>query len=381
MILEAIKYTRLKGQPKEWTVVGRDGGLVHFGNINLLIGKNAAGKSRTLSVIREISGLFAGVVKLPKTPYDDEEFYLVFKDEDDSYEYYLLFENRQVITETLKYNEQEILNRTGEKGTIFSTISGKTESFTLDTQFLSTTLHDKETYPRLEKLYRWSKTLATGGAFTNQFEKSYSLDNLSELEQIKEISANSPISLMHSFFVGKQMFGDEFVNNIKKDMSVLQYPIEFIDIREGRSGYAIYVKEEELDAMTSQKEMSQGMFRTLAFIIRLNLALLSKISVCVLVDDMGEGLDFDRSKLLIDLLIKNINKSNIQMFITTNDRYIMNKLPLKYWSVIERSPKKSVFYNYQNSKDVFDDFKYTGLSNFDFLATDFYLHGFSGTEE
>ena len=28
-------------------------------------------------------------------------------------------------------------------------------------------------------------------------------------------------------------------------------------------------------------------------------------------------------------------------------------------------------HNYENSKAAFDDFKFTGLSNFDFLASDF----------
>ncbi|MDB9313022.1 hypothetical protein PN462_07905 [Spirulina sp. CS-785/01] len=54
----------------------------------------------------------------------------------------------------------------------------------------------------------------------------------------------------------------------------------------------------------------------------------------------------------------------------------MNKVPLEYWSVIQRLPKKSLFYNYQNSKKVFEEFDYTGLSNFDFLSSEFYIAGF-----
>lgn len=106
------------------------------------------------------------------------------------------------------------------------------------------------------------------------------------------------------------------------------------------------------------------------------MALLSKESACILVDDIGEGLDFDRSSLLMNMIVEKIQESNIQMFITTNDRYIMNKIPIEYWSVIERKPKVSVFYNYYNSRKIFDDFKFTGLNNFDFLTTDFYLKGF-----
>ena len=66
----------------------------------------------------------------------------------------------------------------------------------------------------------------------------------------------------------------------------------------------------------------------------------------------------------------------MQFFMTSNDRHVMNQISLKYWSVISRDRTKSIFYDYQNSKETFDDFKYTGLNNFDFLTTDFYKEGF-----
>ena len=65
---------------------------------------------------------------------------------------------------------------------------------------------------------------------------------------------------------------------------------------------------------------------------------------------------------------------------STNDRYIMNQINLKYWSVIDRQGAKSVFYNTFNSGSIFEDFKYTGLNNFDFFSTDFYREGF-GVDE
>jgi hypothetical protein len=99
-----------------------------------------------------------------------------------------------------------------------------------------------------------------------------------------------------------------------------------------------------------------------------------------LIDDIGEGLDYDRSKGLIDLIIEKVKGSFVQVIMTTNDRFVMNKISLEYWSVIERIPKKSLFYNYRNSKETFDEYKYSGLSNFDFLATDFYLTGFEKEE-
>jgi hypothetical protein len=47
---------------------------------------------------------------------------------------------------------------------------------------------------------------------------------------------------------------------------------------------------------------------------------------------------------------------------------------------IERQPGLAKLHNIYNSKEIFDDFKFTGLNNFDFFATKFYMEGF-GNEE
>lgn len=378
MILEAIKYIRLRGKSKEWAIEGQDGDLVHFGNINLIVGKNAAGKSRTLAIIRDIASLLTGSHKLAETVYSSAEYQLVFKEKTTVYEYSFSYENKEITNELLTVNGENELDR--KNNLLYSNTSQKQEHFDFDSKQLSTSNGAVSVNSSLKELFEWGESLKNA-AFTNQIEKSYLLDDLSKLDDEISSHIKEPILLLSTFWKGKQLFGDEFLNQIRKHMNTLGYPIQMVDILESSNGYGFYVKEEELDDVTSQIEMSQGMFRALSFIILLNYALMSNMSVCVLVDDLGEGLDFDRSKILIDLLVKNLNKSNLQIFITTNDRYIMNKIPLKYWSVLKRYPKKSVFYNYYNSKKIFDDFKYTGLSNFDFLATDFYVKGFDDTQE
>jgi hypothetical protein len=99
---------------------------------------------------------------------------------------------------------------------------------------------------------------------------------------------------------------------------------------------------------------------------------LKKLSTTILIDDIGEGLDFDRSSRLIKLLIEIAEKNdNIQLIMSTNDRFVMNNVPLEYWQVIQRNGGECKVFNYQNSKGKFDEFEYTGLNNFDFLRTDF----------
>ena len=105
--------------------------------------------------------------------------------------------------------------------------------------------------------------------------------------------------------------------------------------------------------------------------VRIWCAILSGRPSCILIDDIGEGLDFDRSCALIELLMKKATHSQVQLVMSTNDRFVMNKVPLEAWSVLQREGGTVRVRNYQNSRAIFDDFKFTGLSNFDFLATDF----------
>lgn len=159
-----------------------------------------------------------------------------------------------------------------------------------------------------------------------------------------------------------------------KIKNITTISIKFISV------FGLAVDESDLSDVTDQTEMSQGMFRALSLLIQLNYSILSKSPSCILIDDIGEGLDYERAKNLIDLIIEKVKDTNIQVIMTTNDRFIMNKIPLEFWSVIQRLPGKALFYNYQNSKETFDEFKYSGLSNFDFFETQFFITGFEKEE-
>ncbi|GAB4299779.1 MAG: hypothetical protein Fur0025_39010 [Oscillatoriaceae cyanobacterium] len=58
---------------------------------------------------------------------------------------------------------------------------------------------------------------------------------------------------------------------------------------------------------------------------------------------------------------------------TSNDEYIMNGVPLEYWSVIERTSGQVKLHNYFNAEDKFKQFEFLGLNNFDFFTSEFAL--------
>jgi len=49
----------------------------------------------------------------------------------------------------------------------------------------------------------------------------------------------------------------------------------------------------------------------------------------------------------------------------------MNAVPLEEWTVLQRDKNVVKARNHQNSRAAFERFESTGLSNFDFFATDF----------
>ena len=91
----------------------------------------------------------------------------------------------------------------------------------------------------------------------------------------------------------------------------------------------------------------------------------------ILIDNFREGLDFDRANKLANYLFEKSNELGIQIITASNDRFLMNSIDIEHWNILKRKGSQVKAYNYQNSKEVFDNFNFTGLSNFDFFAMDF----------
>ncbi len=379
MILESLKYIRQEGRPNEWAIEGKNGDLIKFDNINLFVGKNAVGKSRSLAILHEIADILSLKKAISDLKFPDSKYHIILKEDNITYEYILSIEKHLIADEVLWVKGIEKFNR--KKSKIYSEISKSFDKLDIEDTSVFTSIQNKDKdYPYIPEIFEWSNALKNY-AFTNQHEKNNLIKQEDELDSLQPIKDFSPSNIIKLFFKGKRDFGQPYIDSIISDLHTIGFDVTSVDLAKEKSGIGISVQEEELAEPTLQQEMSQGMFRALSFFIQLEFALLSKVSVCLLVDDLGEGLDYERSKTLIDLAIYKMNNSNIQLFIASNDRYIMNKIPLRYWSVIERKPKASIFYDYHNSREIFDDFKYTGLNNFDFLASDFYLQGFKNEEE
>jgi energy-coupling factor transporter ATP-binding protein EcfA2 len=375
MLLKSLVYSQYEGHPNEWDLEG-----FSLSNINLLVGKNASGKSRTINVISGLGNLVSGDIKLQ---FRTGNYKATFENEGETITYILKYENSKVVSEKMTVGSKPKLDRNlNGKSEIWSEDEGKFLNFKPPENVLAcVNRRDKVQHPFFEDLYQWGK-----GLRHYKFGEKMGKEFLAPLEEDAEESklnlkdSNLVVSI---FSKGERKFGEDFKKKIKFDMGKLGYEIDDINIGVPKGltfgGPPIYaplqgfiLKESDLLGSTEQNDISQGMFRALSLIIQLNFSQLASIPSCILIDDIGEGLDYDRSIALIKLVIEKANTSSIQLIMSTNDRFVMNNVPLEYWAVILRASNKPKIYNYENAKNKFDEFELTGLSNFDFFSSGFF---------
>jgi predicted ATPase len=185
------------------------------------------------------------------------------------------------------------------------------------------------------------------------------------------------------FRKGKRDFPDRFATAVRDDMNAIGYDVEKVDVMPPTDvsvmvpfgtkiePLILFAQERDLPCVTQQNEMSQGMFRALSVLILLNYAAIASRPSCIIIDDIGEGLDFERSCKLIDVIRKKAAASDVQLVVSTNDKFVMNEVPLEEWSVLRRQGNHVSVLNHDNSRAIFEEFRFTGLSNFSFFEMDF----------
>lgn len=372
MKLVSLKYSEFEGDDREWNL-----NSLTFDNINLIVARNATGKSRTLRVIDTIAKLLSGKIKdgLASGRFD---VFFVDQNTNKQYSYHMELQEKKVISEILKIDDKLHINR--QQGKIpemyFDNLGDKNKLYPFQPpeSEVACAKRDALLHPYLRPLYEWAEATRLYD-FSGDMGKSQLAIFTENGEKVDD---GDPIRVVAIFNEGRNIFKDPFVKSIITDMQFLGYNLSELYLRKPyliknqvHDIQGLVVQECDLPCSTDQLVMSSGMFSALSLIIHINYLQFKNVGGCVLIDDIGEGLDFERSCSLVNLLRQKAKDSNFQLIMTTNDRFIMNAVPLDEWSVLSRNGNHVAIFNYQNSKEIFDEFKFTGLNNFDFLATDF----------
>jgi len=382
MIIKHFSYKEFFDRPNKWVLSD-----FYLNNkVNLLVGRNATGKTRTIERISALAGLLIGQQHLSLETIDSVVFSVAFSDSLHEYSYSLETKNRNIVSEEFKMDNNTKLKRSSDgTGSMYYEKEERYISFQIsDNRLITTFRRDNIQHPYLESLFKWADGLRCyyfGSSRDMGQRNMLATVNLDEFLN-GDFNIHETFRINELYLRAKKEFGDAFNIKIINYMQEIDYDISSLAvdknpytavIEEDKSPiYMLCVMERDRNANLYQTGMSQGMFRALSLLIQITYNVMKNVASTILIDDIGEGLDYDRSTKLIKLLIELAEKNNnIQLIMSTNDRYVMNNVPFKYWQYIERKGGECTVYNYQNKKEKFDEFKYTGLNNFDFLSTDF----------
>lgn len=329
-----------------------------FQPVNLIVGKNAVGKSRL------IKGLSNAVQHISQATDNKNETSFgatfVFSSGTEQVIYLFSYLNGKVATERLLINNnpnnhfESLLERNAE-GTLLhgEAINPPEDKLVLHVR------RDTVQYPYFEKIVSWAESVC-GQRFN-------------EMDYAGDYGTYSSFSNFDSnLFEIVKSLPDDAMNRIISQANALDYPIQSIVPYEyGDNLKIVYFKERDVQGGLMFFQLSKGMFRTLYLLIYMEyLANIKKPSM-LLVDDLCEGLDYDRSTRLGRIVFKFCLQHGIQLIASSNDSFLMDVVDLKYWNILQRKGSEIEGINHINHPDLFDDFEFTGLNNFDLFSSDY----------
>jgi len=386
MYLESLSFIKKPINGSGWEINN-----CNFNKVNLVAGQNASGKTRLLKAIDTLVNILLDNNKkvIAKFYFNWE---IILKEKDNVYIYRLEIKDTTVVYEKLLINNEEYFSRDiSGKGQIkYESKKNLKLDFEIEKDKIAIeSKRDKKQHPSLELIFNWINSVYMynfGGTLgRNTFiapKTNIDEDNISN-----EISKNDK-AVVFKFEKGLEKYKQKFKDDIIKDFNSIGYSIVDIDTTRNNELFKkledsefpipsiLHIKEKNIDDKIYQQEISQGMFRVLSLIIQIKyLEYELDEGTTILIDDIGEGLDFERANNLIKYLIKNIEqfKDKIQLIMTTNDRLVMNNVPLEHWIIVDKDNNGKInFYSEKTHPENFENFEDVGLNNFNFFSGEYY---------
>ncbi len=360
--MKLIKYKFSLQDSDKYSVNQVNFDWVDLQDTNLFVGKNASGKTTLTQVLTTVKNTL-----LPSSSLATGDLCIELKSEDGrifKYEVECGIKNdsTEVVKENLSINGRPFLER-DESTTAIRTATE--DSFIFINPPINNTViqvrRDAKQHPFFEELALWAKgiylikfadahpnsLLFGNNAGINSKEISNAIESLTELEKAQIL--------------------DEF--------NTLGYEVRLINfVKEGEQT-VLYIQQEGVKFSIRQDAMSQGMFRSLLLLIYLQYLIEKQGATLIIIDDLCEGLDYDRATILGKLVFAKMKSKQIQFISTSNDSFLMNAIDIKEWNIITRYENKITSFNYENSRQQFEQFQFTGLNNFQLFASNYLIEG------
>jgi len=349
MKLKSFSYER-----SDWHVM-----LPSITGQNLLVGKNATGKSMIIHTLSEVISVILQTVPFSIT--DSYHTELVWEEGESTYLYFFRIEKGKVEEERFRVrkdnSEEEYIQRYGET----SLLNGETVNAP-ENKLIIHVRRDTVQFPFIEDIVQWAENVL-GFSFN---EIDVSGDNMTEAWFVGHKIA------LYDIINKLQSKGESVIDGLKTKMSEIGYHIHRIQPFDVNDNFKfIFVEEENVHVPLFYRTMSKGMYRAL-----FTLSLLTYIAddprpSMLLIDDFCEGLDYDRSILLGKYVYGFCAQKDIQLFTSSNDSFLMDVVSLDSWHILQREGSNVEVINRTTNPSLFEDFEFTGLRNFDLFSSDF----------
>lgn len=342
--------------------------LILSPEINLIAGKNAVGKTKTL---QEISAI-ADLISKKKDGIDFKENFKLkatFKKEEEAikYEYSINGNDGKDIEKLEVFNNNDhgnlLVDRLLEENKlthckVFNVLNNEFEDFFPPNKTLAVHLRDVKKHPYLEDLFSWAENVLYidfKSIKNDVFSTIYNAPGFANISEgrfenlFHEIEHNSSLQ-----------------ESIRGDFNAIGYDIRQITYSSEHQPYHLIKFQETSGNLNITYDLlSSGMKSAFSIIALINYYLHKEAPLTLLIDDLGEGLDYERASKLTKLLAEKLKNSNITLVVSSNECYLMDYVDFKSWNILQRKGSIVKAYNYANSKDTFDDLEFSGLSNFD----------------
>lgn len=334
---------------------------IALNQINLIVGKNSVGKSTLTHSIHNFCRMITQ--KIPGFIIGKHDFTFTSNKGDEIH--YEVDHNGRWIEEKLTLGEEVVLERTLEKTRIKSfTNDKKNEIAPPNNKLVLQVRRDKKEYPFFEDIVSWAEN-------TSLFK--FGLLSPEDLK-FRDRSLDRTAGFIDVIPYDVKQMDENDKKLLFQEMALLDYSLEKLGVENlGRQNSIIYIFEKGIEGPLFHPQLSQGMLRTLFLLIFVNARIKEGKMSTLIIDDLCEGLDFERAKKLGKLLLRKIQDTKIQLIATSNDNFLMDVFPIKYWNILTREKSMIKTANYQNNKEKFDEFKFTGLSNFDLFSSDYLM--------
>lgn len=320
--------------------------------VNLLVGRNSVGKSKTIRSLGK-------TVMFLLQQFDLQMFVnfgakLCFEDAGTNFTYSFFCKNGVIEKEHLAVGDKMYLDRSGKNALLHEEVINPPSN-----KLVLHVRRDTVQYPYIEKIMSWAER-ACGISFN-------------EIDMAGDSATSFRIAgTQQKLYDMVKSLSREGVQHVMDEAAKLDYPITRIRPLDLMENYKkVVFREKGVDGGLIDKSLSKGMFRALYILIYIEYMSIQGYPSLLMIDDMCEGLDYDRSISLGKLLFDFCLSKGIQLVASSNDTFLMDIVDLKYWNIIQREGSKVSSINIQDNSELFRDFRFTGLSNFDFISTDY----------